>query len=638
MSVRTSKGREAHHGVASTATAVGVGGGVPVDTDPAGILAVPAQGGEAPRPEGQDGQAELAKIVAEMGVVRVRGGDVDALCRLKGRLQALFKQVDDAAYWHADQQLTDLIKAAGKPQGIAETGDLAIAAVDGATPDGEHLPHSGIAAPGRAAAQPTATRTRTMSDKAFRHDRGGVPCDAYPGQDRADGELRAASRKPARPESEPAPTSARVTAQAHPAAADPPGASVPTTDDVQEIVGELEFHPTADFLPLMSDAEFESLVASIAAHGQREPVVLYRNRIVDGRHRYRACRQLGLSVKVKPWDERGSLVAFIIDRNLERRHLSESQRALLAVQLKGAFEEEARANMSRGGQGLADLPTLHSRDQAAAAVKVSSRLVGSAAKVVKQGAPALVAAVGRDEVTVSAAADVVALDPDEQAALVAQGPAAVREKARELREAKPKKKATRSEDTSRRPDDAESGDRVKNGEENLLPPSGWLEQHPVRSRLADPAAFDCLATLWWVAQQVLARFGLCPGEKVRRARALLALFEPDLLDLAILTEDPGRWAVCVFCQGAGREDDERCSSCHGRGFRAVQLEPPVHRVGQSSPAPGHAEERQPKGTAKGGDQRGVARSTTVCCAVGGRENRVSPGILTFEGPGLHYKT
>jgi ParB-like chromosome segregation protein Spo0J len=333
----------------------------------------------------------------------------------------------------------------------------------------------------------------------------------------------------ARPESETAPASAPVTA--HPAAAEPTGASVSATDDVQEFVGELEFHPTADLLPPMTDAEFASLVASIAAHGQREPFVLHRNRIVDGRNRYRACRQLGIAVKVKPWDERGSLVAFVMDRNLERRHLSESQRALLAARLKGAFEEEARANMSRGGQGLANLPTLHSRDQAAATVKVSSRLVGSAAKVVKQGAPALVAAVGRDEVTASAAADVVALDPGEQAALVAQGPAAVRQKARELRAARTRSKEPRSADSTERPEDPAPAGTVDVGDASLLPPPGWLEQFAVRSRLTDTARFDFLASLWWVAQQLLDRFDLRLGEDERRAGALVSSFDPDLTDL-----------------------------------------------------------------------------------------------------------
>jgi ParB-like chromosome segregation protein Spo0J len=571
MSVLTSRASECDHGVASTATAVGVGQGVPVDTDQSGTNVVPAQGGESLRPEGQDGQAKLAKILGEARAVRDRGGDVDALCRLQGQLQVLFGKVDAGDYWRVDEELRNLIGEASKPQGSAGAGNHTIAAVVATDPDPQGRraqpndqdetqadgPHAAVEARGRGDVTGKSGVGRTRMRRGL-EDRAGTESD----------------EDVARHESEPVP--APVTA--HPAAADQAGTSVPATDAVQEFSGELEVHPTAEILPLMTDPEFEGLVASIAAHGQREPVVIYQDRIVDGRNRYRACRQLGIPVKVRHWDGLGSLVAFIVDRNLERRHLSESQRALLAVRLKEAFEEEARANMSRGGQGLADLPNLRSRDRAAESVKVSSRLVGSAAKVAKRGAPELVAAVGRDEVTVSAAAEVAALDRGEQAALVARGPAAVREKAGKLREARTRKKPPPSGDTSKRPEGTESGDRVKFGEETLLPAPGWLEQLPVRSRLADPAAFDFLATRWWIEQRLLDRFGLQVGEEERRTCARRASFEPDPIDLAIVTEPPDRWPACPICHGAGGDEDEVCFHCRGRGFTTVQLDATV-RVG-----------------------------------------------------------
>jgi ParB-like chromosome segregation protein Spo0J len=379
------------------------------------------------------------------------------------------------------------------------------------------------------------------------------------------------------------------------------------TDESRDQLGALESHPIADLFPMMTDAEFEGLRESIAANGQREPVILHEGRIVDGRNRYRACRHLGIPVKVRDWDRRGSLTAFIADQNWARRHLSDTQRAMLAVQLKQAFEEEARANMSRGGQGLADLPSLQARDRAAAAVGVSSRLVGDAIKVTNRAAPELVAAVRRDEVAVSAAADVVALDSAEQAALVARGPAAVRDKATQLRAAKAKKRAARPGDASKRPDDAASVSAVKAGEEGLLPPPGWLEGFPLRSRLKAPAPFDCLATLWWVAQRLLARYGLRLGEGARRGLAVTASFDPDLLDLARLTEDPARWTACVSCAGAGREEEDACCSCHGRGFLVAQVGPTAHRVGRSSPAPAPAESGRRTRAAKGVARRARAR-------------------------------
>lgn len=85
-------------------------------------------------------------------------------------------------------------------------------------------------------------------------------------------------------------------------------------------------------------------------------------------------------------------------RSLHRRHLSESQRAMVGATLKPMYEVEARARMTAGANQyspVANLPegsNARSRDQAAAAVNVSPRSVESVARVLEKGAPELVAA------------------------------------------------------------------------------------------------------------------------------------------------------------------------------------------------------------------------------------------------------
>jgi hypothetical protein len=58
--------------------------------------------------------------------------------------------------------------------------------------------------------------------------------------------------------------------------------------------GELQFHELAALFPLMEGADFERFKADIAANGLHEPILVRGNLIIDGRNRYRACRELGI--------------------------------------------------------------------------------------------------------------------------------------------------------------------------------------------------------------------------------------------------------------------------------------------------------------------------------------------------------
>src|SRR5215813_6938268 len=95
---------------------------------------------------------------------------------------------------------------------------------------------------------------------------------------------------------------------------------------------ELEFHPLANVFPLMEGEEFDELVADIKANGQHEPVTVYEGEILDGRNRYRACRRLGIEPNFTAYTD-DDPVAFAVSLNLRRRHLDESQRAMVAAKL-----------------------------------------------------------------------------------------------------------------------------------------------------------------------------------------------------------------------------------------------------------------------------------------------------------------
>jgi ParB-like chromosome segregation protein Spo0J len=205
----------------------------------------------------------------------------------------------------------------------------------------------------------------------------------------------------------------------------------------------VKFHPLADIFPLMEGEEFDALVADIKAHGLREPVVVFENTILDGRNRYRACQSVGIEPTFTVY-QGDDPVSFVISLNLRRRHLDESQRAIVAAKLE-QFEH--------GGDRKSDQDAnLHlDRQDVASLLSVSERTVASAAKVLDQGSPELVQAVERGDVSVSAAAEVASLPESEQRKTLAGGDKAVKAKAKDLRAGRTKKSARKK----RKPDDGD---------------------------------------------------------------------------------------------------------------------------------------------------------------------------------------
>ena len=169
----------------------------------------------------------------------------------------------------------------------------------------------------------------------------------------------------------------------------------------------MNFHPASEIFPLMNPQAFEELKADIKEHGLIEPIITYKGKILDGRNRYKACVELGVTPKYWEWREDTDPVDYVISLNLHRRHLNESQRSMVAASI---------ANMRQGSRTdkpSANLPEV-SQSQAADKLNVSERSLRSAKKVKDKGIPALKTAVEQGAISVSEASKIAEKPQEEQ--------------------------------------------------------------------------------------------------------------------------------------------------------------------------------------------------------------------------------
>jgi hypothetical protein len=211
-------------------------------------------------------------------------------------------------------------------------------------------------------------------------------------------------------------------------------------------------HPIAEVFPMLDDASFEQLCADIAAVGLQRQLVVWRGELIDGRNRMRALIQLGRDPGeyCRALADDADPVAFALSANLHRRHLTESQRAMIGQRVKELRSGDASARMVAGkalSDPCADLrkgesnSTTSSSCEAAKAVNVSPRLIDNAQRVVTHGVPELSAAVIGGSVSLDAAAEIAKLPLDEQSEVISEGPEFVKAIAAEKRNDRKKAKA-----------------------------------------------------------------------------------------------------------------------------------------------------------------------------------------------------
>lgn len=178
----------------------------------------------------------------------------------------------------------------------------------------------------------------------------------------------------------------------------------------------MQMHPYCMAIPEMTQKEFADLKEDISGSGQLEPIVVFQGMILDGRHRFRACMELGVEPWFKQYDGPDSAKDYVISKNLKRRNLTEAQRtmamAALARLQHGSNRHEAKVieNLDVSIGTSTEKPI--DRKEAAEIAGVGEQTMARAMKVDRHGAPELVKAVSDGKVAVSAAAKLVHAVPD----------------------------------------------------------------------------------------------------------------------------------------------------------------------------------------------------------------------------------
>ena len=162
----------------------------------------------------------------------------------------------------------------------------------------------------------------------------------------------------------------------------------------------MERHQLSAAVPDMPEEDFQDLLESIKTYGQREPITTYENKILDGWHRFRACLELDINPTYHEYDGKDP-VSYVIDLNLNRRHLSPSQKAI-AVVTCNAWLQEGRPQKTPPVGGVVTTAN-KSAEQMAREAGVGTRTVERAKKIAQSGDKDVIEAVKKGAMSLSEA-------------------------------------------------------------------------------------------------------------------------------------------------------------------------------------------------------------------------------------------
>jgi ParB-like chromosome segregation protein Spo0J len=97
----------------------------------------------------------------------------------------------------------------------------------------------------------------------------------------------------------------------------------------------LQPHALAKPFPRLTEPELKDLAADIKANGQKHSIITFEDAVLDGVNRQEACLMAGVEPTYTPFQgDYAAAVKFVVSANIQRRHLTPSQRAMLVAKLE----------------------------------------------------------------------------------------------------------------------------------------------------------------------------------------------------------------------------------------------------------------------------------------------------------------
>ena len=154
-------------------------------------------------------------------------------------------------------------------------------------------------------------------------------------------------------------------------------------------------HALAQMFPTMAPEDYANLRSSISETGLQQPITIWQGQIVDGAHRYQACLETGQMPKFQFLNDDADIVHFVINANLNRRHMDAGQRAVAAYRLSAWSRPGGRRELyPRTGRKQDELLLATGKNsginqqEAANLLGVNDRTVQRAGRILRDDSPA----------------------------------------------------------------------------------------------------------------------------------------------------------------------------------------------------------------------------------------------------------